>query len=89
MEIENDEMELKSSKGNLANMYPNKSVGGVNRPFRRSPANMDSQELDKYLSAFVLIKTPYGYALGRKNSGMPETSIARRSVRSGYPHKNV
>ena len=67
--------------------YPKPADSGIHRSFRRSPANMASGELDKYLSAFYLIKTPYGYVLGRQNPTMSATSIARRSVRASNSQK--
>ena len=81
-EMERRAVETKPSIRSRTAKYPKPSGNSVHRTFRRSPANMGSGELDKYLSTFYLIKTPYGYALGRQNPSMSATSIARRSVRS-------
>lgn len=52
------------------------------QPSRRTPAEMNKPELEKYLQNFYLIKTPYGYVLGRQNSGLSANSLERRSFGS-------
>ena len=84
--MENDDVGYRPSMRRRISSYPKPSGSSIHRTFRRSPANMASGELDKYLSAFYLIKTPHGYVLGRQNPAMSGTSIARRSVRTAnYP----
>lgn len=52
------------------------------QPTRRTPAEMNKPDLEKYLQNFYLIKTPYGYVLGRQNSALSANSLERRSYGS-------
>merc|ERR1711899_287450 len=45
-----------------------------------NPASMTSKQLAGFLSQFYLIRTPYGYILGRHNPALSTTSISRRSM---------
>ena len=54
---------------------------------RRSLYDEDEPEqLDDYLSSFYLIKTPYGYALGRRDPEGYLNYVRRRAIR-GLPGK--
>merc|ERR1712018_1048672 len=44
------------------------------------PSLMTSHQLQGFLSQFYLIRTPYGYILGRHNPALSTTSISRRSM---------
>jgi len=44
------------------------------------PSAMTSHQLQGFLSQFYLIRTPYGYILGRHNPALSTTSISRRSM---------
>ena len=50
-----------------------------------NPSTMTSPQLKGYLSQFYLIRTPYGYILGRHSPARPliaTTSLTRRSVQA-------
>ena len=42
----------------------------------------EPEQLDNYLSSFYLIKTPYGYALGRRDPEGYLNYVRRRAIRS-------
>ena len=44
------------------------------------PSVMTTHQLQGFLSQFYLIRTPYGYILGRHNPALSTTSISRRSM---------
>ena len=50
-----------------------------------NPASMTSKQLAGFLSQFYLIRTPYGYILGRHNPTSSTTSISRRSMQPPKP----
>ena len=41
----------------------------------------EPEQLDNYLSSFYLIKTPYGYALGRRDPEGYMSYVRRRAIR--------
>ena len=53
-----------------------------------NPSVMTSTQLEGFLSQFYLIRTPYGYILGRHNPAMSTTSISRRSMQPPKPRMN-
>jgi len=50
-----------------------------------NPSVMTSTQLKGFLSQFYLIRTPYGYILGRHNPAISTTSISRRSMQPPKP----
>jgi hypothetical protein len=50
-----------------------------------NPSVMTSNQLEGFLKQFYLIRTPYGYILGRHNPAISTTSITRRSMKPPKP----
>jgi hypothetical protein len=49
---------------------------------RQNPQNFNAIQLKRFLSRFYLIKTPYGYALGKTYRPMTEKSNSREIKRN-------
>lgn len=45
----------------------------------KTSGKLSSRELERFLSQFYLIRTPYGYILGRVNPAISSSTISRRS----------
>ena len=54
-------------------------------PGKLNPSVMTSHQLQGFLKQFYLIRTPYGYILGRHNPAISTTSITRRSMKPPKP----
>ena len=50
-----------------------------------NPSVMTSDQSQGFLKQFYLIRTPYGYILGRHNPAISSTSITRRSTKPPKP----
>ena len=55
---------------------------------KSQPQEMNFHQLKRLLSQIYLIRTPYGYVLGRTNPTISTTSIARRYIQTSKPRMN-
>ena len=69
----------------LASKNPRLSVSNSQFDLPRSADDMAPRQLDSYLSGFYLIKTPYGFVLGRKSPSLSTTTFARRASKKRSP----
>lgn len=68
-----------SPKDNSAPARPRNPTNNVHQ---KGKFDMNPRELQTFLSQFYLIRTPYGYILGRVNPAISSSKITRRSMQT-------